>query len=182
MVRPGMSAPSGARRFRGALSTASLSGVRLSCAALACAVILTGCGTTLPADPDGTLDSIRASGELTVGVSPHPPFTTLPQTPDGPPGGTEIELMTGFAESLSAEPVWVLGGEESLMAQLEEGELHVVVGGLTAQSPWQGDVALTRPYLVTEDDGDRVEHVLATVPGENALLSALERYLDEEQP
>lgn len=162
MVRPGSSAPT---------------------AALACAVLLlTGCGTTIPADPDGTLDSIRTSGELAVGVSLSPPFTTLPQSPEGPPGGTEIELMNGFAESLSAEPVWVLGGEESLMARLEEGELHVVVGGLTARSPWQGDVALTRPYLVTEDDGDRVEHVVATVPGENALLDALERYLDGQHP
>jgi ABC-type amino acid transport substrate-binding protein len=147
-------------------------------AALVAPVPLAGCGLDIPADPEGTLDSVRSSGELTVGVSPHPPHTTVPERPGGPPGGTEIELVTGFAESLSAEPVWVVGGEESLMAQLEEGELDVVVGGLTAKSPWGAEVALTRPYRLTTVHGKEIGLVMAVVPGENALLSALERHLD----
>ncbi|QFG69524.1 substrate-binding periplasmic protein [Ornithinimicrobium pratense] len=145
-------------------------------------LLLAGCALDIPADPDGTLESIRSSGELSVGVSPQPPFTTLPDGIDEPPAGTEIDLVTGFAQSLSAEPTWVVGGEESLMRALEEGELDVVVGGLTAESPWGTDVALTRPYLVTVEDGEETDHVMAVVPGENALLSALERYLDGEQP
>ena len=63
---------------------------------------------------------------------------------------------------------------------LEEGELDVMVGGLTSKTPWAKKVATTRPYLTTEEDGKKVKHVMATVRGENALLSTLERYLDEE--
>ena len=144
--------------------------------------LLAGCGLQIPTDPDGTLEEIRTSGELRVGVSPHPPFTTLPEEPDALPGGTEVELVTGFAETVGAEPVWVVDGEESLVKDLEEGEIHLLVGGLTAKSPWAKHVALTRPYATTPEDGKQVDHVMAVVPGENALLSELERYLDGETP
>ena len=134
-----------------------------------------------PADPDGTLDRVVGSGELTVGVSLQPPFTTL--TEEGAdPGGSEVELVTGFAQSLGAEPTFVVGGEQELVRQLEEGEIDVLVGGLTADSPWSSKVALTRPYATAQEHGKKAEHVLAAVPGENALLSRLERYLDEVAP
>lgn len=151
-------------------------------AVLAGTLLLTGCGVDIPADPDGTLTAIERSGELVVGVSPHPPFTTLPGSPDGPPGGTEVERVTSFAESLGAEPVWVVGGEEELVRQLEEGEIQVLVGGLTDKNPHLTRTGTTRPYLTTTEDGRKVRHVMAVVPGENALLSALERFLDGESP
>lgn len=157
-----------------------LSHLRSAAAVLAGALLLTGCGVEIPADPDGTLDAIRASGELTVGVSPNPPFTTLPESPEGPPGGTEVDLVTGFAESLDAEPVWVVGGEEDLVRQLEEGEIQVLIGGLTAKNPHLTKTGATRPYVTTPEHGTQVNHVMAVVPGENALLSELERYLDGE--
>lgn len=145
--------------------------------------LLAGCGVQIPVDPDGTLDQVRKSGELRVGVSPHPPFTILPEHPDADPTGTEVDLVTGFAESLDAAPVWVLGGEEELVRQLEEGEIHVLVGGLTAKNSHLTSTGTTRPYVSTPEHGERVKHVMAVVPGENALLSALERYLDgEAQP
>lgn len=153
---------------------------RPAAALLTSALLLTGCGVDIPADPDGTLDEIRTSGEVTVGISPHPPFTTLPESPGAPPGGTEVELVTGFAESLGAEPVWVVGGEEELVRQLEEGEIQVLIGGLTMKNPHLTKTGTTRPYVTTPEHGTQVKHVMAVVPGENALLSALERYLDGE--
>lgn len=150
-------------------------------APLAAALLLSGCGMQIPTDPDGTLDSIRASGELRVGVSPHPPFTTLPETPDGAPGGSEVEIVTGFAESLGVEPVWVVDGEEELVRQLEEGEVDVLIGGLTDKNPALSSTGATRPYVTTPEHGKQVKHVMAVVPGENALLSELERYLDGER-
>lgn len=152
---------------------------RLAPAALTL-TLLAGCGLQIPADPDGTLDQVRESGELRVGVSPHPPFTTLPEEPGGAPGGTEVDLMTSFAESVSAEPTWVVGGEEDLVRQLEEGEIQVLVGGLTAKNPHLTSTGMTRPYVTTTEHGEQVKHVMAVVPGENALLSALERFLDGE--
>jgi polar amino acid transport system substrate-binding protein len=144
------------------------------------ATLLGGCGLQIPTDPDGTLDAVRSSGELRVGVSANPPFTTLPEAEGEPPGGTEAALITGFARSVGAEPVWVVGGEEALVKQLEDRELDVLIGGLTDKTPWDKHVALTRPYLTTPEDGRQVKHVIAAVPGENALLSELERYLDGE--
>lgn len=142
------------------------------------AVLLSACGVHIPSDPEGTLEQIRTSGELRVGVSPNPPFTTLPVAEGQAPGGTEVELVTGFAQSVGAQPVWVIGGEEALVKKLEAGEIQVLIGGLTAKSPWSTKVALTRPYVTTPEDGKQVKHVMAAVPGENALLSELERYLD----
>ena len=153
---------------------------RWSAAAALAGVLLSGCGVQIPSDPDGTLEQVRSSGELRVGVSPHPPFATLPADPGGDPGGSEVELLEGFAQAQGAQAVYVVDGEEELVRLLEEGELDVMVGGLTSKTPWAKKVATTRPYLTTEEDGKKVKHVMATVRGENALLSTLERYLDEE--
>ncbi|WP_122263672.1 transporter substrate-binding domain-containing protein [Ornithinimicrobium cerasi] len=153
---------------------------RVLAAGLLSAALLGGCGVSIPTDPDGTLNRVRTSGELRVGVSPHPPFTTLPATPDGEPGGTEVELVEQFARAQGAEPEYVVEGEEELVRLLEEGELDVVVGGLTSKSPWSKKVGLTRPYLETSEHGRTVKHVMAVVRGENLLMSELERFLDEE--
>ena len=147
------------------------------------AALLGGCGLQIPSDPDGTLERVRSTAELRVGVSPHPPFTTLPTQPEGDPGGTEVELIAGFAEEQGAETVYVVEGEEELVRLLQEGELDVMVGGLTDKTPWaKKHVATTRPYVTTREDDKDVKHVMATVRGENALLTALELYLDEAVP
>lgn len=131
----------------------------------------------IPADPDGTLDRVVTSGKLRVGVSVQPPFTTLPPTPDADPGGSEVDLVNGFAASLGVEPVWVVGGEEELVRALAQGEIQVLIGGLTDKNPHLTSTGTTRPYVRTPEHG---KHVMAVVPGENALLFALERYLDGE--
>ena len=43
-------------------------------ATLGAAVLLTGCGVEIPADPEDTLERVRG-GTLRVGVSPNPPHT-----------------------------------------------------------------------------------------------------------
>lgn len=143
-------------------------------------LLLSGC-SRIPADPDGTLEQIEESGELTVGVAVHPPFTTVPGGHDEEPRGSDIELARGFAERLDAEPTWVVGGEEELIAQLEEGEIDLLVGGFTEKNPGLKTVGATRPYGTTEQGGKEVDLVMAVVPGENALLTELERYLDGVQ-
>lgn len=142
-----------------------------------------GC-SAIPADPDDTLE--RVTGDtLRVGVSVNPPWTDLPEGADGDPVGTEAELVVDFAATVDAEIEWETGGEENLIGQLAAGDLDLVIGGLTADSPWQDMAALTRPY--TENDGDgeddggeQVQRVMATPAGENAFLAALERFLAEQ--
>lgn len=155
------------------------------CAAVVAAVVgltLGGCSATIPSDPDGTLDSVRG-GVVRAGASLNPPWTDVES---GAPGGLEVELVEAFAASLDAQVEWTVAGEEDLVAEMERGGLDVVVGGLTASSPWADKVALTYPYLqATGLEGEKEPHVMAVPAGENAMLTELERFLldqEVEQP
>ena len=145
--------------------------------AAALLLALSGCSATIPTDPSGTLDEVT-DGTLLVGVSPNPPWTDLPGGREADPAGTEVELVEAFARSISAEIVWVPGGEEDLIGRLEHDELDLVIGGLTARSPWSDKAALT--YRYTTSTGPRGEtelRVMAAPMGENAFLVELERFL-----
>lgn len=141
------------------------------------AAVLAGCGTMIPADPGGTLDRVR-DGVLRVGVSPNPPWTDILNRAD--PTGLEADLARGFATGLNARIEWTAGGEQQLVDALEHGELDLLVGGLTKDSPWTEKVALTRPYAEADDGrGGTEQHVMAVRMGENAFLVELETFLDE---
>lgn len=166
-------------RFRGGRSGYQRHMAVMSRAAvLVFAVILAmlgACGS-IPRDPQGTIDRVRETGVLRVGASPSQNRVEV----DGDRvSGTEADLVMGFAQSLGAQVRWQIGGEEELVEAMEEGELDVLAGGLTAKSPWADKVGLTRPYEQNTERGKKVEHVLAVPLGENAMLVALERYLDD---
>jgi len=130
----------------------------------------------IPLDRKPTLDDVRG-GTLRVGVSPHEGWAEIV---DGDGVGREAELVLGFADSLDADVEWVEGGEEHLMTALERGEVDLVIGGLTASTPWATHAAITRPYLTTTDEtGASIDHVMAARLGENAFLVALETHLTE---
>lgn len=140
---------------------------------------LTACSTTIPTDPDDTLDRVTG-GILRVGVSPSPPWTDLPDGTGAEPTGTEVELVAEFARTIDAEVQWAAGGEEELIGQLERGKLDLVIGGLTAKSPWADKAALTYRYTeTTGPDGAKELHVMAAPMGENAFLVELEGFLLE---
>ena len=124
--------------------------VSLAAAALAAAAVaaLGGCELPqdVPRDPDGTLNRVR-DGTMRVGVTDHDPWVRLGD-PDAP-YGVEPVLLRRFAATLGADVEWVAGSEEELMGAMQEGQLDIVVGGLTMKSPWKKEAALTRPYLTT---------------------------------
>lgn len=119
---------------------------------------------------------MRESALLRVGASVS---SDRVQLQAGEPIGPEPDLIHGFADSLGAQVRWRVDGEEELVTAMEHGEIDVMIGGLTARSPWADKIALTRPYASSTDHGQTAEHVLAVPLGENAMLVALERYLDE---
>jgi polar amino acid transport system substrate-binding protein len=140
--------------------------------------VMAGCQGTFPADSQGTLDRVTG-GELRVGVSENPPWTEV--APDGTVSGSEIELLTDYAETIDADIEWVPAGENVLAAEMAAGNLDVVVGGLPSDAPWTSEIALTRPYTSTQGpEGRTVEIVLGVTPGENALQVDLERFLAEQ--
>jgi polar amino acid transport system substrate-binding protein len=139
------------------------------------AALLASCGVAIPADPEGTLERV-IGGTLRVGVSPNPPWTEVTQ--GGEPTGSEVDLVREFAAILPAEVSWTVGGEEALIKRLEAGQLDLVIGGLTADTPWEKHAAITKPYAEgTGPDGKRIKLVMAAPLGENAYLLRLEKFL-----
>src|SRR5918998_6285345 len=119
------------------------------------AALLAGCGLTIPTDPEDTLERVTG-GTLRVGVSPNPPWTEVAQ--DVEPSGSEVGLVKEFAATLPAEVSWTVGGEEGLIKGLEEGQLDLVIGGLTADTPWEKHAAIPKPYAEgTGPDGKRIK-------------------------
>lgn len=144
-------------------------------ATVAITMTLAGCGLSVPTDPDGTLESVRG-GELRVGVSPD---GALVELHGGEPSGSVIDLVEGFADEIDASPEFTVATEETLVRMLEDDELDLVAGGFTSDTPWVEKAGVSRGYSGIE--GAEGRDIVMLVPlGENAFLSTLERYLDEE--
>ena len=148
----------------------------------ACALIA---GCDLPRDSEGTLDRVRG-GTLRVGFAVDTPWVV---DSSGMAGGVEGRIVASLARGLGARIEWTHGHESELLTALHDRELDIVVGGLTADSPWKEKVAFTKPYHV--DSGWVVrsrkakkreeKHVLALAPGENGFLVHVERFLRDER-
>src|SRR5918997_6391598 len=109
---------------------------------LAVVLTLPRCG--FPGDPMGTLDRVRG-GEMRVGMVTNPPWT------GGGPSGVEVELVEDFARQLNSETVYVRGTTPELLEATKQGEVDVLVGGFTDESPGireQKEAGITQPYLV----------------------------------
>jgi hypothetical protein len=64
--------------------------------------------------------------------------------------------------------------------ELEDGELDIVAGGLTDETPWSDKAGVTRSYDdVTDDDGSTLKLVMLAPIGENAFISDLETFLSD---
>ena len=118
--------------------------VRIALALLIGALAATGC--QYPRDPDGTLNRVE-DGVMRVGVTDSDPWVLL----EGgePSGGAEVELARRFARDLGARIEWVQGSEEELVDAAKEGQVDLILAGLTSKSRWKKDVAFTRPYVET---------------------------------
>lgn len=151
---------------------------RAAAAALLLVVGLSGCASSFPADPNGTLDRV-SGGTLRVGISPNGEWTDI--TDGGEASGIEVSLVEEFAETIDADVAWVEGGEEQLFTQLHEGALDMVVGGFTDKTPWVNKGAITKPFTEVTTSRGLEKHVMAAAMGENAFLLELERFLLEQQ-
>ena len=151
----------------GSLGPVSLPIRRATPILAAAALVLASCG--LPRDPNSTAGHIE-NGVLRVGVSENPPWVRFTA---GEPQGIEPDLVRELAAEQHAKVQWVRNGETPLLNALEKYQLDLVVGGITAKSPWSGKLALTRPYAEAGKD----KHVWLAPPGENRWLLRLDRFL-----
>ena len=125
----------------------------------------------MPRDADGTYNRV-AGGTLRAGVTPHSTFIDVDDA--GRVSGSEADVIRSFAEEIGAEVEFEIGSERQLMELMENGDIDIVAGGFTEDSPWSTHMALTRPYT-TSEGGDDV--VMGVRPGENRMLVNLETYL-----
>lgn len=130
-------------------------------------LLLTACGT-MPRDPDGTLDRVRAERSFRVGVIAG----------GGAPAADAMQraFIARLAASTGARPAFVAGAAEPLLLQLEAGELDLVVGALAADTPWIARVALLEP-LAEPASGQAPANSVAARNGENAWIMQLEQDL-----
>lgn len=117
--------------------------------------------------------SERARQALRVGLSHDPPFVIANQQA---PQGSEVELITAFADARQLRVEWVVDGHDGLMEALLAHDLHMVAGGHTAQSPW-GEAGWTRDFMVGDAQGRPARRRIALPPGENAWHLEVDRYL-----
>ncbi|ONI61304.1 hypothetical protein ALI44B_12725 [Leifsonia sp. ALI-44-B] len=138
--------------------------------------LVSGCGITVPSDPDGTLDSVRG-GELRVGVSPNDDYTVV----NGDDvSGIEPEAVRAFAATLDADVDWTIGSEQALVKKLENDEIDLLIAGITDDTPWVDKAGVSRAYAEHPGvDGRMEKHVMLVQLGENAFLSELERFLGD---
>lgn len=147
---------------------------------LACLVAVLAAGCQYPRDPDGTLDRVQG-GVMRVGAVEADPWVIIEG--DEPTGGVEVELVRAFAERLDARIEWLQGSEEELVDAAKEGQVDLLIAGMTNRSRWKKDVAFTRPYVQTRtvigappgssfpDDLDGVEVVVEAGTEEEGLLA-----------
>lgn len=154
-------------------------GMRRRFAPLLCiatvAPVLTGCGLTIPTDPNGSFERIE-NGEMRVGMAGEPGLAALE---DGHATGSLVTLVEGFAEQNTADIDWVAGSEESLVEGLEQGDIDLAIGGMTSDTAWVDRAGVTRGYPGVPGADGR-ELVMLVPLGENRLLTELEGYLDRE--
>jgi len=143
-----------------------------------CAFLLAGCSGALPRDSQGTLRR-ATGGTLHVGASENAPWTEFDSA--GSVSGTEADLIEGYAASIGASIQWETAAMSDLAKMMKNNELDLIIGGLTADTPWSDKISPTRPYEETQGvDGSTEKMVIGVRPGENALQASLERFLAEE--
>lgn len=135
--------------------------------------VLAGC-EQYPQDPLDTMEMVKESETLRVGVLHNPPWTDVCNSHYR---GREVALLQVFAAELGAKPEWRAFGMHAGFHALESGEIDVLIGGLVKSTPYT-NAGFTRPYSTSRsDDGKQLEHVIAVRRGENRFLVTLERFL-----
>lgn len=146
--------------------------------ALAALSLLAGCDG-YPRDADDMTAKAAGAG-MRVGASHDPPYVSV--SPEGNVTGTEAALVERFARRHGYRVAWTTDAHDALMRDLEDAQLHAVIGGHHPDSPWKPKVGWSRTLYVREDgNGALHERHIALPPGQSAWHLAFDRYLVERE-
>jgi ABC-type amino acid transport substrate-binding protein len=127
---------------------------------LATALLAVGCDA-IPADPDSSLDRVRAERRFRVGlIASHAP---LP--------GEAADLLQRLSRATGAKAALERGPAEALLNRLEEGDLDLVLGEFAEKSPWAAKVTLSEPIATNGP----IVLAAAARNGENAWIALVHR-------
>lgn len=107
-------------------------------------------GLTIPALARGsaTIKRVVDTGELRVGTSgSQPPFSV--KSKEGKLIGYEVDLANMLAKAMGAEAKFVEKPFGQLLTALENGEVDVVMSGMTMTPERNARVAFVGPYIVS---------------------------------
>lgn len=128
------------------------------------ALLLAACAD-YPRDISGTLDEIHVRGTLRVGFAAIQP--------------EEKEIARAFVARLErateARAVATTAPAEHLLAQLEDGNLDLVMGDFAADTPWLSDVAVIEPLSERREGQRTIGLAPVAANGENRWIVLLER-------
>lgn len=151
-------------------------------AVTALALVISGAAAADEASgPQGVLDRVLASHRLRIGLTgDYKPFS-LQDPATGAFSGLDVDLTTGLAQALGAEPVFVKTSWPTLMADVAAGKFDVLAGGVSVTLERQrlgffsiptdvdGKAAIARCTDAAKYDGldaiDRPEVRVAVNPG-----------------
>ena len=125
--------------------------------------ILSACHA-LPRDPAGTSQRIAERKIFTVA----PVEAGLTRDP-----GVRA-LIALLEQRTNARAVWKVGSGETLLQQLDEGQLGRALGRFRKDSPWKMDVAFGPPLRSTGSGDDPIELKAAMRNGENRWIMTVE--------
>jgi ABC-type amino acid transport substrate-binding protein len=129
---------------------------------------LSGCGS-LPRDPDGTLDRVRAQHLVRVGV--------IADGGDPAGDGESAAFLARVAQATGARVAVRQGASEPLLLDLQAGRLDLVIGTVSPDSPWVSEVAILKPVAEPVSPQHLVVTPIAR-NGENKWIMLLERERD----
>lgn len=133
-------------------------------AALIAAPVLVVACDGIPRDPEGTLDRVRAHKVIRIGL--------IAAAADMPRRAEEESFVAALEARTGARAQRRVDSTERLLTGLEHGELDVVVGELSSESPWKAKVTILPPLRVPAEGETIAPHVVVR-NGENAWVALL---------
>jgi len=141
---------------------------------IACQSALTGSGGGSSSAPI-RLQSILDSGELRIGLSGNQPPLNMADK-NGEIIGLEVDLMNALAHSMGLTTRFIVKPFADLIPAIENGEVDVVISGMTITPERNARVAFAGPYFISGKSVLTKSQAIASADNATLLNNADQRY------
>ena len=138
---------------------------------LAVPLLLAACDD-YPRDIEGTSDAVAARHRLRVGVIAGP--AAFPDR--------QVTFIAALERKTGAKASVVTGSAEPLLLALDRGELDLVIGELSKETPWVADVAVIEPLATRRVADDTITLSPVARYGERRWVMTLEEVVRDLEP